>query len=321
MEDFGIIVACCDQDYLFTKGCCASIRHFLGDVPICLLVDGTFSNDSLEKAYGVQVINRLNVKNPILKQRSFGWGLTKMVAFWESPWKNFLLIDSDTIVWGNILKFANFQNFDVIIDRPCYEYSDEAITEYFFDIEGLEKHFPNFNWRQHRAQYYNTGATFAKRDIFSLDEYLDILDFISKNPKVFKYGEMGFLNFMIFRAADEGRIRLGQEDMQLLVPDFDQEKLKNRFPVEETGPVVQDDEATVIHWCGPKPILSTTKVYTEPMSFCRRKFLHDAENLTASEADSKLKGEDFQRNVYIYKNKVRRKLKGMRSKVAATFLS
>jgi hypothetical protein len=55
MEDFGIIIACCDQDYLFAKGCCASIRYFLGDVPICLLIDGTFSVSALEKSYGVRV--------------------------------------------------------------------------------------------------------------------------------------------------------------------------------------------------------------------------------------------------------------------------
>jgi hypothetical protein len=33
MKDFGIIVACYQKDYRFAKGCCASIRYFLGDVP------------------------------------------------------------------------------------------------------------------------------------------------------------------------------------------------------------------------------------------------------------------------------------------------
>jgi hypothetical protein len=26
--DFGIVIACSDQSYLFVKGCCASIRYF-----------------------------------------------------------------------------------------------------------------------------------------------------------------------------------------------------------------------------------------------------------------------------------------------------
>lgn len=67
MEDFGVIVVCCDQDYVFAKGTCASIRHFLGDVPICLIVDGTFSLSNLEKAYSVSVINHLNVSNGVLR--------------------------------------------------------------------------------------------------------------------------------------------------------------------------------------------------------------------------------------------------------------
>ncbi len=306
MEDFGVIVACCDQDYLFAKGCCASIRHFLGDdVPICLLVDGTFSVSDLEKAYNVRLINRLNVTHPVLRERSFGWGKTKMVAFWESPWKNFLVLDADTIVWGNLLKFANFKDFDFIIDQPTDEYSDAAVTEFFFDIPGVEKHFPNFPWQQYRNNYFCTGCFFAKRDVFSLDEYIDILDFVAENPQIFKYGEMGFLNFMIFRAVSEGKIRLGQQDWQFLVPDFPVEHSKKRFPMGETGPVVQGEDATVIHWCGPKPMLSSSQVYSEPMSFCRRKFLRDSGSAGLG-AEVTLQIEDFYRYLYVYKNKFRR---------------
>lgn len=306
MEDFGVIVACCDQDYLFAKGCCASIRHFLGDVPICLLVDGTFSVSDLEKAYNVRVINHLNVKHQVLRQRSFGWGKTKMVAFWESPWQNFLVLDADTIVWGNLLKFANFEKFDFIIDRPCYEYSDEAVAEFFFDLPGIEQHYPNFPWQKYRNNYFCTGCFFAKRDVFNLDDYIAILDFVEKYPKVFKYGEMGFLNFMIFRGVNEGKIRLGQEDWQFLVPDFPLEALQKRFPMTAAGPEVQGEDATVIHWCGPKPMLASSQVYAEPMSFCRRKFQQDAWGKSGLSAELSLQVEDFYRYLYVYKNKFRR---------------
>ena len=103
-----------------------------------------------------------------------------------------------------------------------------------------------------------------------MEEYIEILDFTEANPGIFKYGEIGFLNFMIFRAAQEKRLRVQNVDMQLLVPDFDQDKLRKRFPVAESGPAGDRAEATVIHWCGPKPTLSTSKVCSEPMNFCRR---------------------------------------------------
>lgn len=318
MEDFGIIVACCYQDYLFAKGCCTSIRHFLGDVPICLIVDGTFSTSSLEKAYGVRILNHHNVSHELLRTRSFGWGKTKMIAFWESPWQHFLMLDADTNVWGNIIKYANFKNYDVIIDKPRYGYSDEMISEFFFDVKEFEKYFPDFNWRTHRNDYFCTGTFFATRGIFSLGEYIEILDFTEKHPGIFKYGEMGFLNYMLFQAADAGKIRLEQVEMQLLVPDFAQEELKKRFPVEATGPVVQDEEATVIHWCGPKPMISTSKVYSEPMSFCRRQFLHNERGYTGATADFWLKIEDFYSLFNVYKNKIRRRLSQYSRKLIET---
>lgn len=309
MEDFGIIIACCDQDYLFAKGCCASIRYFLGDVPICLLIDGSFSVAPLEKSYGVRVINHDTVSNQFLRQKSFGWGKTKMIAFWESPWSNFMVLDADTIVWGNVLKFANFNDFDFVIDQPTSNYSDADITEYFFDIPGVEKHFSNFNWQQYRHRYFCTGTFFAKRGIFSLDEYIEILDFVARHPGVFKYGEMGFLNFMIFRAAQEGRARVQNIDSQFLVPDFDQNLLRKRFPVKESGLQVEGDDATVIHWCGPKPTLTTSKVYSEPMNFCRLKCQEDAWGKTGLEAEITLRYEDLQRVFYVYKNKFKKKFR------------
>jgi hypothetical protein len=309
MEDFGIIIACCDQDYLFAKGCCASIRYFLPDVPICLLIDGTFSVSVLEKCYGVKVIDRTTVDNEILRKRSFGWGKTKMIAFWESPWSNFMVLDADTIVWGDVLKLANFQDFDFTIDQPCYDRSDADVTKFFFDIAGVEKHFPNFKWRQYQLNYFCTGTFFAKRNVFSLEEYAEILDFTEEHPGIFKYGEMGFLNFMIFRAAQEKRLRVQNVDMQLLVPDFDQSLLKKQFPVEASGLAADLTHPTVIHWCGPKPTLSTSKVYSEPMNFCRRKCQEDAWGRTGFSAEMSLQVEDLQRSIYVYKNKFKKKFR------------
>lgn len=315
MEDFGIIIACCYQDYLFAKGCCASIRHFLGDVPICLIVDGTFSVRSLEKAYNVRVLNHHSVTNEVLRTRSFGWGKTKMIAFWESPWQHFLVLDADTNVWGNVLKYADFSKFDVIIDKPLYSHPDRFVSEFFFDIAGIEKHFPSFNWRAHQSDYFCTGTFFGTKDIFSLDEYINILNFNEKNPGLFKYGEMGFLNFMLFRAADEGRIRLGQATMQLIVPDFEQEELKKRFPVEKTGPVMPEKEAIVIHWCKVKPLLSATQAHSEPMSFCRRQFLKKERGLTGAFADFWLALEDYYSVLNVYKNKLIRRFSRDRKKL------
>jgi hypothetical protein len=299
-EDFGIIIATYHRDYSFAKACCASIRYFLGDVPICLIVDGTFSVRGLERSYGVHVLYRSQVVNEILRERSFGWGYTKLVAFWESPWKNFLYLDADTVVWGDVLKFANFKDYDVIIDQPCYDYSDDGISKWFFDGKKIETYFPGFHWQN--RPYFCTGTFFAQRDLFSVDEYVELLDLQAAHPEAFFPGDQGLINLMFFRAADEGRIRLGHEDMQLIVPDFPPVQLRKRFPLEKTGLVCK--ESTVIHWCGKKPFKSRSEVFPDPMNFFRRKFLQDAWGCTGLTAELLLQAEDFN----IYKTKLWRRM-------------
>ena len=318
MDDFGVIIGCCDQDFMLAQGTCASLRDSLGDVPICLLVDGSASASpvkAMQKTYGVEVLDRQRVSNEFLRKNSFGWGLTKMIAFWESPWSNFLFLDADTIVWGNVLeKFGNFQDFDLIIDKPPYSYSDESVSHWFFDIKGVEKYFPNFDWRKYRDNYFCTGTFFAKRNVFSLEEYQDILKFMSTHPGIFKYGEMGLLNFMIFRALQEGRARVAMEDMQSLIPDYNYEQLEKRFPVNENGPVFTEVDANVIHWSGPKPSLFRQDVYAAPMTFYRRQFLRDAWDYMGWGAEASLQKEDLMRYVFLYKNKIRKRVKNFLSK-------
>jgi len=53
-DQFGIVTACWSRDYFLVKATCASIRHFLGDIPICVVIDGDFSIQELESLYDVQ---------------------------------------------------------------------------------------------------------------------------------------------------------------------------------------------------------------------------------------------------------------------------
>ena len=291
MKDFGVIVVCCKSDYWSAKACCASIRHFMGDAPICLLIDGGFNVDGLKKQYGVQVINYDNVSNPMLKQRSFGYGITKMIAFWESPFEYFLLLDADIIVWGDMRKHADFQHYDLIIDRPAYGYSEADVNKWFFDTKKLEQHFPHFDWRD--RPYVCTGVTLAKRGLFDLSEYAKLLDMKLENPDIFHYGEMGFLNLMMFAGADAGKFRLGQEDIQIIVQDYDQQALKKRFSIGHGLPVAQNGEAKAIHYAGMKALMSNAKHYTELMSFFRRQYLKDRWRLHGYLAELVLRAEEY----------------------------
>ncbi|WP_121971342.1 hypothetical protein [Leptolyngbya sp. BC1307] len=296
MSDFGIILACYQRDYSFVKGCCASIRYFLGEVPLCLIVDGSFSTEDLQKTYGVQTIYRSQVSQAVLRDKKYT-SSTKMIAFWESPWENFLYLDADMVVWGDLLKFSDFESYDMVVDRHTHIHSEAETKKWFFDGDRLETFFPDYQWRE--RPYFCTGIFFAKRGLFSLKEYERLINLKLSHPKLFYGMDQGLLNLMIFRAADQEKIRLGFDNLQIIVPDFSVEYLGKTYLVKDSGPNLGDAAPIAIHWSGEKPFASRSSVYSKPMSFFRHKFLEDAGSKNQLINQAKLQLEDF--NVYKHK--------------------
>jgi hypothetical protein len=122
-------------------------------------------------------------------------------------------------------------------------------------------------------------------------------------------GEQGFLNLMLFQAADQGRIRIAQAPLQFLVPDFSSDAAQKMFPVDaQTGPIHQERDI-IIHWCGVnKPISTTSMVYAQPMTFYRNHFVSISSKSTGKMAGFSLKIEDLFHYVHLYKGKFRRKI-------------
>lgn len=327
--DFGIVISCSDQSYLFVKGCCASIRYFLGDVPICVLIDGDHSGADLVRTYGVTIINHQSPMHPALREQGFGWGITKMIAFWEAPWSAFLSLDPDTIVWGDVLRFQD--DADLVFDQQYARDEDgkivnplmfdflgqpppdaalrRAVVDYcIFDTARVEAHFPSFDWKRFLYQYAWTGVYFARRDIFDLDEYLELLAFCDAHPGVFLGGEMGILNFLAFRAAGAGRLRVTNTPMQVLVPQEDPADLDRRFPWRGR-PDRAPAEAAVIHWTGSgKPSLRSPH-FPGPMTFARRQYQADAHGRAGFAADLALCYEDLQRLFYRERYNLKRRVR------------
>lgn len=301
MQDFGIIISSYKGDYCFAKGVCASIRYFLGDVPICLVTDGILPTAKLEEAYGVQVINYLNVNHDLLRRRSFGFGLTKMIALWESPWEHFLFLDADTVVWGNLLQLMDFKTYDFIVGRPDAVTSRAEIERWFFNVEKISTYFPDFDWQE--QPYFCSGTFFAKRGLFALEEYSDLLDRSEAESDLFFWGEQGLLNFMVLRAAQHHRLRLGHFDFQVNVADYPLEHLQQRFQTQKISEPQRD--ACVIHWSGKKPFILRSGVYPEPMNFFRHKFFKDVYGYGTRTASTLMMLEDID----VYLNKIMHRFK------------
>ena len=272
--EFGITLSCFQGDYPFVKGCCASIRAYQKQIPICLIADGAFSVDDLKGQYGVTVLYPDDV-NPKLRV-SCGYGLTKMIAFWHSPFERFMHVDSDTIWWGDVLQDLPWREYDIIYNEPHEVITPEIQKSQYFDPDKLFARVPNFPWKG--WPYFNTGSFVARRGILDLDEYLWLLELQQEQHDIFISGEQGILNYMIFRRVAGGEITALPWPLQAVVPVIASRDLRRRFQFHRGQPVLNDSDRRVIHWAGRKPYLVRNSVFLEPMTHYRMVYLRDSKS-------------------------------------------
>ncbi len=290
-NDFGIIIGCCKQDLRYAQGCFASIRYFMPDAQVCFLYDGPQTPEVLKILPGVRTLDRSTVRSEILRERSFGPGITKMIAFFESPFEKFLFLDADTVVVGDLGRVPQWEDYDIIADRRG-QYDDAEIDRWFFDTKRIESIVPSFDFRSHRNDYFCTGTFFARRGSLSLDRYLEMLDLNTKHPGLFKFWEMGFLNLMIFEAKDVRTARVDGVGYQRVVGDYDSDELQSIFTKALQDPA-GTDTALVYHFPNPKHFVHQRSVYSAPMTLFRRQFLQKYRNRSWLRSELQLLNEDL----------------------------
>lgn len=290
-EGFGVNIACYRGDYQFAKACVASARHHLGEIPICLFVDGDFSVGELESTYGISTVYARDVADEELRRRSYGYGLTKMIVFWASPFERFLYLDADTVMWGNVLEGVDLAQADFIFNQPHEAYTEYIIKDQYFDYDRLFRHTESFRWQG--LPFFNSGTFIARRGLFSTADYYELLELKLKDDSLFPTGEQGILNVMVFRAVEQGRITAAQAALQTVVPVVPIEQLRRRFPIERGQARVTPGDHTIIHWAGVKPFVLRSDVFREPMTHYRRVSLRDRRSLLTVVAGAALVFEDL----------------------------
>ena len=79
----------------------ASMRHYCPNVPICLTVDGDFDVSDLERDYELIVLRVSELPSEQMRKMMCGTYRAKLAALWEGPFKFYVWLDSDAIVWGD----------------------------------------------------------------------------------------------------------------------------------------------------------------------------------------------------------------------------
>ncbi len=270
-NNFGVIIVCCRADFSYAKGTVASVRRFMPGVPICLLIDGPFNPKSFVKRYGLDIINKPLIRDSFLKAHAHGAGLTKMIALWESPYEHFLLLDSDTVLWGDIRGLADFTKFDYVVDTGNQSTPD-IMNLYIFDPKLIEIYQPDFN---HAGQnYFCNGVFFGARGLIPIEEFQR---FIEKESELhlFRCRDQGWFNFIIHYGKQTGLLRVDQKNLQYIVCDHSREETRLKFG---SAPPAHVTDPTVIHWAGVANPLWTRRRETcaEAMFYFRRQLLADA---------------------------------------------
>ena len=109
---FGVVTACHPGDCFLVKATCASVRHFMPDVPICVIADIGADTSELRRAYGVIELPVAGLRTAALRELLPGSTRTKLAAMWEGPFDEFLWLDSDAVVWGDVRPLLNLKDYD-----------------------------------------------------------------------------------------------------------------------------------------------------------------------------------------------------------------
>lgn len=293
MSSFGIVIATCKTDSHYAQASFWSIRHFLGpDMPVCFIVDGDAALlGSVRNDPQVSVLDRNSVANTWLREHCFGWGTTKMIAFYEAPFERFLYLDADALVIGNVPAFDD-PTADMVTD--CGQsYSDQDINFWFFNTESVERLYPDFDWRRFRHSYFCTGTFFSRKGVFSLEDLQEKMRLAASHPELFHFGgEMGFLNLMIFQAAQRGALAVHSVDYQTIPVDTDDILLRDRYSPQAVAQHRQAD--AVMHFCGKKAYVFTSSPKVALMNYFRLRYLLEFEQYSIFRSVLMMMRQDIQ---------------------------
>jgi hypothetical protein len=261
MSQFGIYISCHHADLRLARGCCESIRRFAGTVPICLIVDGDFSTRALERQYGCQVIRRHDVRDPGLRERSFGgWGYSKFILFWEGPFERFLYLDADTMMLGDLPSLAPQGEADMVVHGSGATVSDlTKIDTHWLHPPFLRQHFPEY--RIEGRPYFVAGLFFARKGLFDLDRYLGLLAMQRANPKTsFHSGDQGIMNYLLFSSSDAGRLKYEVRHLQDC-PLYKDRAWIDRLNANLAAGGAWPDPPVMLHYIDVKPSLLHTPAF------------------------------------------------------------
>jgi len=227
-------------DLRYTQCCVASIRQWYPAIRICLIKDelaGNYDTSVLERAFDVEIFD----SSPKL----YGWGTAKLEPLFQPHGERFLIIDSDVVFIGPVLKKFQSCNEDFVVVHE--DHPQQHINENYFDPQEVERLYPPFRYP---GYVFNTGQFVARGGILKRSDFERFLSF-GRPPKfllpdVFKCAEQGLLNFVLLGKHQTGKLSLGRAHFMRWPPGMKAEEIE----LARLGPDSPYD--FLLHWAGRK---------------------------------------------------------------------
>jgi hypothetical protein len=234
-----IYIAACARDARMTRICVASIRYFYPDIPIRLLAGGILQRglaEQLHRYWGVELVD--------LPKGDYGWGFVKLEPLFGASCERFLVLDSDTVLTGQVLEIWNEFPAPFLVDD---EQQSEADTKrLYYDWE----HVREIDRDARPPEFvFNSGQWFGTAGVLTRDNFAPWLEWTIprtiSHQGYFMNGEQGILNYVLNqKAATDG---LHVERRQIMrwprhsMNGLDAETVSKR-----------EAEPLVVHWAGMK---------------------------------------------------------------------
>jgi len=228
-------------DYMYLRICIASIRYWYPDIPVLLIKDlasGNFNTHSLEKKWGLRVLN-----TPF---RLYGWGFGKLEPLFFRDEHHFLVVDSDTVFTGFVLDGVKDIDADFIVDEETQP--DEEVGRLYYKTDLVKKILPGFQYPGYTfnsGQWFGTSNRVSREDLKELVEWKPMPQL--KHPDCFMPGDQGILNAIVHYKEAAGKISVHRKKIMC-------------WPKDNGAAMIELDAIRarqarfnfIIHWAGLK---------------------------------------------------------------------
>jgi hypothetical protein len=249
MSDFAVFITTYKGDFHLAKIAAQSVRHVCGpDVPIVLIKDGAFDSSQINCLGNVTEFDR--TKAPVELRGLSGWGIPKLLAFFQTDYERFLLLDADTVLVSDPNP-VSLADAEFIVDP--YEDGDRPsdfrqwARAGIFDLDLITTYDPRFSLSD--VVFFNSGQIFGTAGLLPLDATLNTLGHWQRQTGLFS-ADQGILNYLFNKGHQEGwwklkpvkfKIGAGYEP-ETQFPGLTVESLRTKRYAERV----------VIHWAGVK---------------------------------------------------------------------